>query len=122
MKTENHSQFKVQDKTESKSAEEILDEVAKENMVNVHNMLPTKEMVYIAMRKYHNQFREVGTKDNELMFRFIDWLYSAGYSKYWGSDEPSNGKWYKSYTMPDRKYYTLKELFDIAVNDQLKNK
>jgi len=54
------------------------------------------------------------------MFNFIDWIYSAGYSKYWGSDEPKNGKWYKRNTMPNRQYYTLKELFAIAIGNELK--
>lgn len=84
-----------------------------------------------AMEAYHTQFEsqpmpneitkeegkvELNENQQSLMFAFIDWLYSARYSKYWGSDEPNNGKWYKSGTMPDRTYYTLKELFNMSLN------
>lgn len=60
-----------------------------------------------------HQENDIVTK--EIMFSFIDWLYSAHYSKYWGNDEPNNGKWYKGYTNPDRQYFTLKELFTMAI-------
>ena len=78
----------------------------------VHSLLST---VCVALEEYTNQQSITPTLTKEIMFSFIDWLYSAHYSKYWGSDEPNNGKWYKGYTNPDRQYFTLKELFTMAI-------
>lgn len=45
--------------------------------------------------------------------KFAEWIHDQMYTKYFGSEGENVGKWYKSYTKPDRKYYTLSELFTI---------
>jgi hypothetical protein len=55
-------------------------------------------------------------QENLIDEKFINWIYPS-YSKYWGSDGPNCGKWYKNSTMPDRKYYTLKELYDVYTSE-----
>lgn len=43
---------------------------------------------------------------------FHRWAYENHYSKYWGSDQPNNNKWYKGFTPPDRTYLTDDELYN----------
>jgi hypothetical protein len=51
--------------------------------------------------------------DSDHFFQFIDWMYPK-YSKYWGSDQPNNGKWYVCNTiLSQRKFYTLEELYNF---------
>jgi hypothetical protein len=50
--------------------------------------------------------------------QFVEWMHKHRYAKYWGSDKPNCEKWYVVNTMPDRKYYTLEELYDIFEREQ----
>ena len=47
---------------------------------------------------------------------FYEWARKERYEMYWGSDQPNSGKWYVSYTMPDRKYFTTDELITTYIN------
>jgi len=83
------------------------------------------DLIFNFLEEYAAQSLQPEISQKDICFAFIDWLWSAKYSKYWGSDEPNNGKWYKLYSHPDRRYYTLKELFELAMRDhpeQFKNK
>jgi hypothetical protein len=55
-------------------------------------------------------------KCNSNAIKFTEWVYENRYSKYWGSDEPNNHKWYKQNTMPDRTYYTTEELYQLWIS------
>ena len=44
---------------------------------------------------------------------FAEWVHDQMYRKYFGSEGENVNKWYKSYTKPDRKYYTFAELFTL---------
>ncbi len=44
---------------------------------------------------------------------FAEWVRDKLYVRYFGSDGPNCNKWHQSYTMPDRNYYTTKELFEL---------
>lgn len=51
-----------------KTPEEVLDEVAAENMTNIHQMVCTKQLVILAMRKYAKIYHESEQKNlNELI-------------------------------------------------------
>jgi hypothetical protein len=54
--------------------------------------------------------------------QFVEWMHKHRYAKYWGSDKPNCEKWYIMNTMPDRKYYTLEELYDIFEREQKETK
>ena len=49
--------------------------------------------------------------EEKIAIEFVEWVYKERFVKYWGSDEPYCGKWYKQYTPPTRQYYSTEELF-----------
>ena len=63
-----------------KTPEEILDEIAAENMVNIKQMVTTRQLVVLAMRRYAKLYHESEVKkltipavvgQSELLFAFI---------------------------------------------------
>ena len=82
--------------------------MTKEQIMDEHNNAGEypewhEKNVYNAMDEYARQEA----------IAFHRWSYENNYAKYWGSDQPNNNKWYKSYTMPNRTYYTDKELYQL---------
>jgi len=49
---------------------------------------------------------------------FAEWIHKNRYVKYWGNEGENCGKWYVSYTPPDRKYYTTDELYEMFIIDE----
>lgn len=47
---------------------------------------------------------------------FAEWMYENRYVKYFGNDSMNCDKWYKQYTLPNREYYTTKQLYEIFKN------
>jgi len=58
-----------------------------------------------------------GTKDRMLAIAFLEWIFKNRYQRYWGSDNPSNDKWYIHNTHANRNYVTTEELFDIFIKE-----
>jgi hypothetical protein len=56
-----------------KTPEEILDEIAAENMINIQQMVTTKQLAILAMRKYAKIYHESEVK-NLTMHVVISWL------------------------------------------------
>ena len=66
-----------------KTPEEILNEVAAENMINIQQMVTTKQLAVIAMRRYAKLYHESKVKNldiqrvsqqSELLVAFAMWL------------------------------------------------
>lgn len=47
---------------------------------------------------------------------FYEWARKERYEIYFGNNGPNCGKWYISYTKPDRQYFTTDELITTYIN------
>lgn len=64
-------------------------------------------------------YKEIYDATKHVSVKFCEWINKNRYQKYWGSDAPNCDKWYVPYTPPDRKYYTLDELYDLFSKEYL---
>lgn len=95
--------------------------------ISIENNLPIEPMFkcFIADGKKESQGERIlntieqyhEAKRKEDACAFAEWIYKSGFVKYWGSDVPNCNKWYRQYSMPDRRYFTTNELFELYLKE-----